>query len=290
MDKRVNTNNEDYELTEGFFSEILLLSDGLSVTRYNIKANTSFKFDKNDSIKLTALFFPKVTQNTKIFIGEKSILQHIYIIDCGESLRFNQNIIFYSFDFDEEWLNTNLSIEQTELLNGLFELPTKSIVEVPINIIKANELTDFLENDELNTIFGYLHVSNQIILEIINALFIKPKEAELNISLGEVERLYGVRQKLLTSNTPPENIEQLAMIAGMSTTKFKTSFKKLFGQSPYSYFLSIRMNKAKDLIVNHKKTVSEVSEEFGYNHISNFTKIFKKYTTQLPSKINVQNQ
>lgn len=290
MDKRVNTNNHDHQSIEDFSSEILLLPNGLSVTKHNIEANATFKFNKEDSINLTVLFFPKVNSDTKVFIGDKSILRHIYIIGRSESLRFNQDTTFYAFDFDAEWLNENLSNEQTELLNGLFELPIKTIEEVPINILKVNELAGFLETDESNKVFGYLYVSNQLVLEIINALFIKPKEAELNISLGEVERLYGVRQKLLTSSTAPENIEQLAMIAGMSTTKFKTSFKKLFGQSPYSYYLSVRMNKAKDLIINHKKTVSEVSEEFGYNHISNFTKTFKKYTTQLPSKIDVQNQ
>nr|WP_281350356.1 AraC family transcriptional regulator [Fulvivirga lutimaris] len=85
----------------------------------------------------------------------------------------------------------------------------------------------------------------------------------------------------LTQDVP--NIETLASLASMSTTKFKLLFKQLFGSSPIQYHHKIRMEYAKDELITKRKTPTELSYEFGYSHPSNFTTAFKKYFNELPS-------
>lgn len=85
----------------------------------------------------------------------------------------------------------------------------------------------------------------------------------------------------LSTNTP--TIHELAAISNMGLTKFKTSFKQLFGSAPLQYRNKIRMEFAREAIVAKTKTPTEISYDLGYSHPSNFTAAYKKYFGELPS-------
>lgn len=80
------------------------------------------------------------------------------------------------------------------------------------------------------------------------------------------------------------SVEELATIANMGTTKFKTSFKQLFGSAPIQYRNKIRMEFAREELIARRRTPTEVSHELGYSHPSNFTTAYKKYFGELPSE------
>ena len=79
------------------------------------------------------------------------------------------------------------------------------------------------------------------------------------------------------------SVKELASIANMGTTKFKTLFKQLFGNAPIQYRNKIRMEFAKEELIAKRKTPSEISYELGYSHPSNFTTAYKNYFDELPS-------
>lgn len=79
------------------------------------------------------------------------------------------------------------------------------------------------------------------------------------------------------------SLEELASIANMGTTKFKTGFKQLFGSAPIQYRNKIRMEFAREEIMAKRKTPSEISYDLGYSHPSNFTIAYKKFFGKLPS-------
>lgn len=78
-------------------------------------------------------------------------------------------------------------------------------------------------------------------------------------------------------------LEELAGVANMGVTKFKTSFKQIFGSAPIQYRNKVRMEFAREEIVTKRKTPTEISFDLGYAHPSNFTKAYKKYFGELPS-------
>lgn len=80
----------------------------------------------------------------------------------------------------------------------------------------------------------------------------------------------------------PEIVE-LATIAGMSPTKFKVTFRQIFGAPPIRYFREIRMQYARAELISHRQTASEISYSLGYSHPSKFTSAFKKHFGVLPS-------
>ncbi len=79
------------------------------------------------------------------------------------------------------------------------------------------------------------------------------------------------------------SLEELSQKAHMGMTKFKDSFKLVFGMAPLQYRNRIRMEYAREELLNKKKSASELSYELGYAHPSNFTAAFKRFFGKLPS-------
>lgn len=105
-----------------------------------------------------------------------------------------------------------------------------------------------------------------------------------NLHTEDVKNLFIAAAHLrnpLAKTTP--SVKDLASLANMGTTKFKTLFKQLFGNAPIQYRNKIRMEFAREELVAKRKTPTEISHELGYSHPSNFTTAYKKYFGELPS-------
>jgi len=75
------------------------------------------------------------------------------------------------------------------------------------------------------------------------------------------------------------NLVELSRKRGMSGTKMKELFRKIFGDSIYNYYQQARMSEAASLLKNNKHlSISDIGYSLGYINISHFSKIFKKYT------------
>lgn len=79
-------------------------------------------------------------------------------------------------------------------------------------------------------------------------------------------------------------VDDLAQIAQMGKTKFKTSFKQVFGLAPIQYHQKIKMDYARQALEQKRQTPSELSYELGYSHPSKFTNAYKKQFGLLPSE------
>ncbi|MWW25424.1 helix-turn-helix domain-containing protein [Algibacter lectus] len=80
-------------------------------------------------------------------------------------------------------------------------------------------------------------------------------------------------------------IPELAIIAGMNTTKLKQGFKLIFSTTIFKYISCLRMEQAKKQIVEKKCTVAEAAYHVGYKHPQHFTVAFKKIYGYLPSDL-----
>jgi len=130
---------------------------------------------------------------------------------------------------------------------------------------------------------------HQFVLEFMKLLVNKLNRRDqphqkLDIHMEDMQRLFTASAYL---RNPVENeiptVNELAGIAGMSTSKFKLLFKQLFGTSPIQFHHKIRMEFARNELMAKRRTSTELSHEFGYSHPSNFTTAFKKYFGELPS-------
>ncbi len=112
----------------------------------------------------------------------------------------------------------------------------------------------------------------------------EPRKKYAQLHPDDVQGLFLAAAQLrnpTAQNVP--NIEQLAQLANMSMTKFKTCFKQMFGSPPMKYHQKIKMNYAQLELQKGIKSISEVSYELGYSHPSKFTNAYKNAFNILPS-------
>ena len=84
-------------------------------------------------------------------------------------------------------------------------------------------------------------------------------------------------------NDPELNNLALAQAAGISEVYIRKVFNNVFGVTPARYITSIRMEKAKPLLIGGEISISEVAEAVGYNNIYHFSKAFKRVTGVTPT-------
>lgn len=79
------------------------------------------------------------------------------------------------------------------------------------------------------------------------------------------------------------NIETLAGEAGMSVSTFHHNFKQVTSASPLQYLKSIRLHKARMLMVQDGLTANAASGQVGYESASQFSREFKRFFGNTPA-------
>lgn len=80
------------------------------------------------------------------------------------------------------------------------------------------------------------------------------------------------------------NLAQLAEQAGLSKFYFNRLFKGAIGVSPSRHHMTLRMNEARRLLRETKRSIVEVGLDVGYSNPSHFAQIFKRETGSSPSE------
>jgi len=79
------------------------------------------------------------------------------------------------------------------------------------------------------------------------------------------------------------NLDRLAARAGLSRFYFNRLFKSATGMSPSRYHMTLRMDQAKRLLRETRKSVVEVALDVGYANPSHFAQLFRRGTGLSPS-------
>jgi AraC family transcriptional regulator len=79
------------------------------------------------------------------------------------------------------------------------------------------------------------------------------------------------------------NLDRLAAQAGLSKFYFNRLFKSAMGVSPSRYLITLRIDKAKRLLRETRRSVVDVGLDVGYAGPSHFAQLFRKETGLSPS-------
>lgn len=81
----------------------------------------------------------------------------------------------------------------------------------------------------------------------------------------------------------PLEVDDLAAAAGLSKAHFSREFRRTFGESPYVYLLTRRLERAAALLRNTDRSVAEVCLDVGLQGIGSFTTSFKRMYGMTPT-------
>ena len=79
-------------------------------------------------------------------------------------------------------------------------------------------------------------------------------------------------------------LETIASIFGYNSAYLGKIFSKTLGENFNTYIDKIRINHAKELLIEDKYKVYEIAEQVGYKNVDYFHKKFKKYVGVSPAE------
>ena len=105
----------------------------------------------------------------------------------------------------------------------------------------------------------------------------------VGVSLEDLRRLRRVRDRMDREYAEPLDMSELARGALMSPGHFQRSFRKAFGETPYSYLMTRRIERAKALLRRGDLTVTEVCLAVGCTSLGSFSSRFTELVGRTPS-------
>ncbi len=94
---------------------------------------------------------------------------------------------------------------------------------------------------------------------------------------SEKLRIERICRMLLDNLDAPPNLDELAAAAGMSHPKLNRCFRQVYGMTVFQYLRQERLKKARMLIEDQGRTVTETAYLVGYSSLSHFSKAYKHH-------------
>ncbi|WP_406105661.1 helix-turn-helix transcriptional regulator [Streptomyces sp. NBC_01003] len=103
------------------------------------------------------------------------------------------------------------------------------------------------------------------------------------MTLDDLVRLRRARDMMDRDYAQPLDVPALARAAHMSPGHFSRSFRAAFGETPYSYLMTRRVERAKALLRRGDLSVTEVCFEVGCTSLGSFSSRFTELVGETPS-------
>ncbi|MBX3142243.1 MAG: helix-turn-helix transcriptional regulator [Trueperaceae bacterium] len=101
--------------------------------------------------------------------------------------------------------------------------------------------------------------------------------------LAELRKLRNVRDRIDRDYAQPLDVEALAREVGMSAGHLSRQFKLAYGESPYSYLMTRRIERAMALLRRGDVSVTDACFEVGCSSLGTFSTRFSELVGVPPS-------
>ena len=122
-----------------------------------------------------------------------------------------------------------------------------------------------------------------LLIDLIRQKDISTTEST-TVSRNEKALVQSIKMFLSQHLTQKLSLQDIANGLGYSVSHICYSFKKCMGMSIIQYFIALRINKAKELIAEGKRSLGEISDFLEFDTIQYFSSQFKKFVGVSPSQ------
>jgi transcriptional regulator GlxA family with amidase domain len=105
----------------------------------------------------------------------------------------------------------------------------------------------------------------------------------VTVDTPDLVRLRNAKDRMDREFDQPLDVPALARSVAMSTGHFSRSFKTAFGESPYSYLMTRRIERAKTLLRRSDQSVTDACFAVGFTSLGTFSSRFTELVGESPS-------
>lgn len=129
-------------------------------------------------------------------------------------------------------------------------------------------------------------VESRGIFYILLSRFLSQAKSKAEVADSRIQKsIRYIRQHV----SDPISLDELASAACMSKDHYIRCFRKAVGQTPVTYIVSRRMEKAEILLLTTQLSVKELSSMVGYTDTSYFNRLFRRYVGKSPTVYRQEN-
>ena len=269
--KGINLIYSEIESYYSFVSEQRMPVDYLEIM-YMVEGHAEFEMenkrvasaDKGD----VCIFNSNVsTRNCLVGKGGMRCLSIVLLIEALESFL---NRMFETNEFGK----SNLFREAMD---------AKSCICVPAGEKLGNIFSQLMQLPER---YGDYHRKILVTEAILFLLDIgERKNSDFRYFSGDTGNKVHAARKILGEDIASDiSVEELSDRVGLNRTTLQRVFKQMYGVTTFEYRTQVRMQEAKNLLLNDNVSVTEAAGLCGYSNASKFAAAFKKVFGVTPSK------
>lgn len=279
---RDNTLQITPPIGNGFIKKIDI-SHGFRILIHKYNMNESFTIKRlasDDQSDILTFRFINHTTSDRSYLSNVQVLNNRISID--DHLQPNETVYYIIIAVEKEKLLalTELSPTADEAISffdatsGPFLYQENLTFEMK-NIMR--ELSNPQNRANLEKLYYKTRVMDLLYL-FFSRFFKRSVGGKFSANRHDIEKVIAIEKTIMQDLSVQPNLAELSRKMGMSGTKMKELFRKIFGDSIYNYYQHARMSEAASLLKNNKDlSVSDIGYSLGYTNMSHFSKIFKKH-------------
>ncbi|WP_026565073.1 AraC family transcriptional regulator [Bacillus sp. UNC41MFS5] len=194
--------------------------------------------------------------------------------------------LIYNILIDDTFSFLNLFERAKKVKNFKIALPQDNQKKMVEQLLTINQET---ENNQLGNKHASLLIVHQILLDLYRA-FTDDKQDLIERNTYGPEWVKEILVYINSNISQPLNLTELASQALVSTSHFSRVFKQTTGMGLTVYLNSKRVIKAKELLVETNHSVSYIAEICGFESMTHFHRIFKKYIDTTPANFRKEHK
>ena len=135
---------------------------------------------------------------------------------------------------------------------------------------------------------GFQHIASGNLFQIFAYIFAMKK---YHVFKGKMIETQIEQAKLYINENLSESISQtkVSREVGLGYSLYRKKFREYTSLSPCQYQIQLRINKAKELLVNTDMTLLEIGNSLGFDSNDYFCRLFKKKVGLTPSEFKKKN-
>jgi AraC-like DNA-binding protein/predicted neuraminidase len=221
------------------------------------------------------ILIAKITEEDIIngkLVSPNSKLKFV-ISKLGKCVNDHQNLYNEIYKFSDEGLASYLANKNTsDIIRIIFHHYQINCINMPrLDNEKLDTLIKKLENNTAN--------KEKIILEIISII-----RSVNNFSTKELPIVDKIKDIIEDNLSSDLSLKDISEKLGISQYYMCHAFKRATNLTVIEYKNAQKIAKAKDLLVNSDKTITDIALDCGFNNVSYFSKLFTESETISPSQ------